>query len=144
MAKSKPKNYTYDYQEGIGHENFPPASPKKCFSKYRVRKQAEKRRFQMIAKTYTKTKKSCKITFKINPGPGIRSVSVVGDFNNWNPGSHPLAKRKNGEFSGTVTLSANQTYRFRYFVNGEYWENDDAADGYIPNCFGTDDSQIII
>ena len=37
-------------------------------------------------------------------------------------------------------LEAGKSYRFRYLLDGERWENDWDADAYKPNEFGTDDS----
>ncbi|MGW6862920.1 isoamylase early set domain-containing protein [Streptomyces sp. NPDC054901] len=57
------------------------------------------------------------------PGP----VSVVGDFNNWQPGIHTLAPRKDGNRAVTVALPAASTHSFRYLAAGDYWFNDDNA-----------------
>ncbi len=35
---------------------------------------------------------------------------------------------------------ADDAVRFRYLLDGERWENDWAADGYVPNPFGSEDS----
>jgi hypothetical protein len=51
-----------------------------------------------------------------------------------------MSPRKDGRFSTTISLEAGQTYRFRYLVDGERWENDWGADGYVPNTFGSEDS----
>ncbi|MFJ3838980.1 isoamylase early set domain-containing protein [Streptomyces sp. NPDC090054] len=58
------------------------------------------------------------------PGP----VSVVGDFNNWQPGIHTLAPRKDGNRAVTVALPATSTHSFRYLAAGDYWFNDDNAE----------------
>ncbi|WP_327364118.1 isoamylase early set domain-containing protein [Streptomyces sp. NBC_01296] len=60
------------------------------------------------------------------PGP----VSVVGDFNHWNPAAHPLESRGNGTRAATVTLPANSGHSFRYLAAGDYWFDDDSADGH--------------
>ena len=39
-----------------------------------------------------------------------------------------------------VVLGAGRTYRFRYLLDDERWENDWEADSYVPNEFGGDDS----
>jgi hypothetical protein len=53
-----------------------------------------------------------------------------------------MSHRKDGKISTTVSLQAGETYRFRYLVDGERWENDWGADGYMPNPFGAEDSLI--
>jgi 1,4-alpha-glucan branching enzyme len=54
-------------------------------------------------------------------------VSVVGDFNDWNPFAHPLRRRANGTRSAAVTVPAGATLRFRYLGEGGIWFNDETA-----------------
>ena len=49
-----------------------------------------------------------------------------------------------GSFSLTVSLKPGKAYRFCYLLDGEKWENDWAADEYIPNVFGTEDSIVTV
>ena len=42
----------------------------------------------------------------------------------------------------TVGLDAGRAYRFRYLLDGQRWDNDWAADVYLPNDFGGDDSVV--
>ncbi|MFD9408188.1 isoamylase early set domain-containing protein [Streptomyces sp. NPDC059989] len=58
------------------------------------------------------------------PGP----VSVVGDFNDWQPGTHELRPRKDGTRAVTVALPGKATHAFRYLAAGDYWFNDEGAD----------------
>ena len=94
----------------------------------------------MLRKTYTKTGRFCWVTFDLTPQIDAKVVSLCGEFNDWNPTSHLMKRRKGGRFSATISLKAGQLYRFRYLLDGRRWENDWAADGYVPNCFGTEDS----
>ncbi|MCJ0871950.1 isoamylase early set domain-containing protein [Streptomyces sp. AP-93] len=57
------------------------------------------------------------------PGP----VSVVGDFNDWQPGVHTLKTRKDGKRAITVALPSASVHSFRYLAAGDYWFNDDSA-----------------
>lgn len=57
------------------------------------------------------------------PGP----VSVVGDFNDWQPGVHTLEPRKDGKRAVTVALPSESTHSFRYLAAGDYWFNDESA-----------------
>ena len=97
-----------------------------------------------MKKNYTKTGKICRVTFSLPAESGAETVTLCGEFNDWNPESNPLKKRKDGSFSATVSLAAGQEYRFRYLVDGERWENDWAADKYLPNEFGSEDSVVIV
>ncbi|WP_030294880.1 isoamylase early set domain-containing protein [Streptomyces katrae] len=58
------------------------------------------------------------------PGP----VSVVGDFNDWQPGAHTLEPRKDGKRAVTVALPGGTTQSFRYLAAGDYWFNDESTD----------------
>lgn len=63
-------------------------------------------------------------------------VSVVGDFNAWDPHSHPMRKRSNGTRSVTVDLPKGACARFRYLdANGRFFDDPD-ADGIEPNGYG--------
>jgi hypothetical protein len=42
----------------------------------------------------------------------------------------------------TVDLDAGRAYRFRYLLDGQRWDNDWAADAYVRNDFGGDDSVV--
>ena len=83
----------------------------------------------MIKKTADKNNK-VKVTFSLPYSEGQAPVSVVGDFNQWDPASHKLAKRNNGTCSVSVVLEPGQRYRFRYYSEDGRWINDEAADGY--------------
>ena len=98
----------------------------------------------MLKKSYTKTKEKCRVTFKLPPDVNADAATLVGEFNDWDEGSHPMKKLKDGGFSTTLSLTAGQTYRFRYLLDDSRWENDWAPDGYLPNEFGTDDSIVTI
>ena len=55
---------------------------------------------------------------------------------------HRMQHRRDGRFSVTVTLEAGRHYRFKYLLDGSRWENDWAADAYVVNQFGTEDSLV--
>ncbi|MGC4852622.1 isoamylase early set domain-containing protein [Micromonospora sp. DT4] len=57
------------------------------------------------------------------PGP----VSVVGSFNDWEPGRHELVARRDGTRTVTVKLGPGE-YRFRYLASGGVWLDDESAD----------------
>ncbi|HEY7485518.1 MAG TPA: isoamylase early set domain-containing protein [Streptosporangiaceae bacterium] len=54
-------------------------------------------------------------------------VSVVGDFNNWEPGRHELVERRNGTWTVSVILEPG-IHRFRYLATGGRWFDDEHAD----------------
>jgi len=56
---------------------------------------------------------------------GIETISVVGDFNGWDPTSTPLRKQ-NGVWSTILALPPG-TYEYMFVVNGERWTTDPLA-----------------
>ena len=97
-----------------------------------------------MKKSYTKTGKSCRVTFSLPSDIGANSVALCGEFNDWDQDKHPLKRRKDGSFSTTISLQSGAEYRFRYLVDGERWENDWEADKYLHNTFGSEDSIIVV
>ena len=98
----------------------------------------------MIKKTYSKTGKHCRVTFKIAPGAEAQSAAICGDFNNWDQCSKLMRKTTTGAFFITCSLPAGQSYRFRYLIDGQHWQNDDMADGYVMNEHGSSDCIVTI
>ena len=84
------------------------------------------------------------MTFELPPAIEARTAAVVGDFNDWSPEATPMVKRKDGRFSVTLSLEADQAYRYRFVLNGEHWENDWQAEAYVRNEFGSEDSLITV
>jgi 1,4-alpha-glucan branching enzyme len=99
-----------------------------------------------LKKQYLKKNRVCKVTFSLpkEAAGAATTVNLVGDFNDWNKDAVPMKRLKNGTFTATVTLEPNKEYHFRYFVDGQRWENDWNADKYVPNRHGTDDSVIAV
>lgn len=98
----------------------------------------------MAKKTYGKAAKTCRVTFELPAQIAADSASVCGDFNGWSPTEHPMPRRKDGRFSVTITLPAQHSYRYRFLLDGERWENDWDAETYIANGFGGEDSLISV
>jgi hypothetical protein len=71
-----------------------------------------------------------KVTFALPYEEGQPGISLVGDFNDWNPSANRLVKRRNGTASVAVTLEKGKTYRFRYYRDDDVWLNDREADDY--------------
>ena len=83
-----------------------------------------------------------RVTFSIPCSIWADTIHLVGDFNNWNPTSHPLALNEEC-WSITLELEKNQEYRYRYLFNGTDWCNDSNADKYLPNPYGGEDSVVV-
>jgi 1,4-alpha-glucan branching enzyme len=94
-----------------------------------------------IKKQFLKSKPVCKVTFTV-PAEEANSVSVVGDFNEWNTEATELKKLKNGSFKGTVDLETANSYEFRYVIDGTY-VNDEQADAYAWNDFAAAENGVL-
>lgn len=99
-----------------------------------------------LKKQMLKSKPICKVTFRVSKemAAGADGVTVVGDFNNWDPIETPLKKLKTGEFSGVVELEQGKSYEFRYLVGGDNWYNEPDADRFAANTFGSENSVIAV
>jgi hypothetical protein len=91
----------------------------------------------MLKKDYSKTKKVCKVTFSL-PTTAVQDgaeVRVLGDFNSWTWQSGLVMKAGKTEYTASIELALGANYEFRYAINNERWENDWAADAYVPSPF---------
>ncbi len=93
---------------------------------------------EMLKKSYLKSG-ACRVTFSLPAEIGAHSACLCGTFNDWDKKSHPMKPLKNGSFSITLTLQPGE-YAFRYYLDGQRWENDWQADLYRTNPFGSEDS----
>jgi 1,4-alpha-glucan branching enzyme len=85
-----------------------------------------------------------KVTFSLPTTLWAESVALVGDFNQWNPTSHPLHQsRSSGEWEIVLLLPSGKAFQFRYLINGTDWHNDWHADRYEPNVYGSDNSVVL-
>ncbi|MGW4162119.1 isoamylase early set domain-containing protein [Streptomyces sp. NPDC004788] len=75
-----------------------------------------------------KVKGRTQVTFVLPDHTPEGPVSVVGDFNHWNPHAHPLAPRGDGTRAATVTLPAHTSHAFRYLAADDHWFDEEAAD----------------
>ena len=83
--------------------------------------------------TRARTAHGVKLTFSLDLD---RPVSVVGDFNGWDPDAHPLKPRTNGRRSAAVTLPSGSRHAFRYLADGGHFFDDPEADGFEDNGYG--------
>jgi hypothetical protein len=75
-----------------------------------------------------------RVTFALPVDEPGGAVSVVGDFNHWDPFAHPLRPRSNRTRSTSVTVKAGSTLHFRYLAEGGVWFDDET----IPAQNGRD------
>ncbi len=83
------------------------------------------------------------VTFEMPGEIEAQGLSVVGDFNEWNPAKDEMKRRKDGVWARRTRLDPG-TYRFRYVSDQGAWYNDPAADGYEPSGLGEDNCLLIL
>jgi len=84
---------------------------------------------------------SSKVTFILPDDVG--PVSVVGDFNGWDPSTHPLKRRSNATRSVAVDLLPGR-YAFRYLADRNGFFDEPDADAVEDNGFGDTHSLLIV
>ena len=97
-----------------------------------------------VSKSFTKGKKDqpdskqCRVTFKFDTKQASEmnaaQVRVAGSFNDWGKDAAneiPMKMLKDGSFSATKTLKANQDYEFKYVVT-----NTDGAEIWVEDRSG--------
>jgi len=68
-----------------------------------------------------------RVTFCLPGDQPTGTVSVVGCFNEWQPGQHELVPRRDGTRTVSVKLGPGR-YCFRYLATGDVWLDDEQAD----------------
>ena len=99
-----------------------------------------------LKKVFSKTATKAKVTFTL-PSKAVnggKDVTVVGEWDGWNvEKAIPMKKFKN-EYRAVVELNTGRNWEFRYLIDNSTWENDWAADGYVANPFGFENSVVTL
>ncbi|MFH0998498.1 MAG: isoamylase early set domain-containing protein [Pseudomonadota bacterium] len=69
-----------------------------------------------------------------------KKVSLVGEFNNWNPDADPMQSDDNETWTKTKMLSPGNI-EYKFWVDGE-WMQGPVNLRTCPNCFGTQNSVV--
>ena len=75
-----------------------------------------------------------KVTFKVR-APGARKVHLAGEFNDWNPDTHPMEKDEEGFWKIGLRLAPGK-YEYKLRVDGRWWEDIEGGH-FVPSPFGT-------
>lgn len=94
---------------------------------------------RMVSKRFFKTRDEVEVTFEVTAA-GIRSAALVTDRHGWQPQPMTRTARGRGAFGIKVRFDKDEPVQFRYLLDGDRWENDEAADAYWPNALGSDNS----
>ena len=71
-----------------------------------------------------------------------KKVTLMGDFNSWEPDAHPMKAHETGEWKKHLFLSPGR-YEYKFVVDGQWWE-DPAGEQKCPNRFGTCNSVVTV
>lgn len=82
------------------------------------------------------------IRFVLN-APGATSVSLSGDFNDWDLLATPMVRGESGEWETTVRLVPGR-YKYTFVVDGDRWVRDPAAPPALFDDFGGAGSTITV
>lgn len=92
----------------------------------------------MIKKVNKRNSDRVKVTFILpNDHSCGDDVSVVGDFNDWQPGEHQFVRRSNQTYSTSVMLPQSERFAFRYYSEDNGWHNEEEADDFLPSGLGS-------
>jgi len=85
-----------------------------------------------------------KVTFTLPADVQADSVALCGEFNEWSGEKMKRERDGDGSWLTTVALEPGRSYRYRYLLDGQRWENAWQADAYVPNPYGSDDSVVVV
>ena len=85
-----------------------------------------------------------RVVFELPADVDAREAYICGDFNDWDREATRLTRHRDGRFSVTVPLESGRSYRYRFLLDGQRWENDWSAEAYAPNEYGGEDSLITV
>ena len=71
------------------------------------------------------------------------SVSLVGDFNDWDPNAAPLRKGEGGVWSVVLPVREGR-FAYSFLVNGREWQADPAAPRVVGEDFGRPSSVLYV
>ena len=84
-------------------------------------------------------KKSAKVVFSLGTGEADHQVSVVGDFNAWDPLATPMRRRRDGTQRAKVKVRVGRVYEFKYLTDDGTWFCDPDAESEV-NSDGIENS----
>lgn len=101
------------------------------------------RNVSMIKKQFVKSRGVTKLTFELPADLEADAVSLLADFNDWNP--VPFSQLKSGKWKLVQEVEPGRGYEFRYKVihgDHEHYFNDPDADGVNANDQGTENAVV--
>ncbi len=92
----------------------------------------------MLTKTYAGTGRICRVTFQLPAEVQARTVTLCGDFNEWDPRCDYMEPVAGGGFRLSLLLLPGRKYQYRYLLDDQRWYIDAKAEGITPGHGGED------
>ena len=96
----------------------------------------------LVAHPWSRSGESSDLLQFVLVAPQAASVSLVGDFNDWDPARSPMQTAQ-GVWATAVRLAPGR-YRYAFLVNGVEWRADPAAPSAKDDEFGTPSSVVTV
>jgi serine protease AprX len=77
-------------------------------------------------------------------GDAARSVSLAGDFNDWKPTETPFTKGADGIWRAAISCLKPGRYRYKFFVDDEFWTEDPSHALKEPDGLGGFNSVLLV
>ncbi|CAN5814622.1 isoamylase early set domain-containing protein [soil metagenome] len=90
----------------------------------------------MIEKRAAATPGMIEVTFVLAHDGADEPIALVGDFNEWDPGSTRLERNGDGRLAVHLEMPTGRRFEFRYRDGRGRYFNDEAADDYADNTLG--------
>jgi 1,4-alpha-glucan branching enzyme len=84
------------------------------------------------------------VTFRLPAAADAKVAWVAGEWNDWSHLADQMEMTIDGVLECRVLLEPGHSYRFRYYLGADRWENDWDADSYVDNEFGGADSVVTL
>lgn len=99
---------------------------------------------QLAAADARRLEEAPRVTQFVVDLPGAEQVSLVGDFNGWDPTATPLVRHPaSGRWTVAVPLTPGR-HRYAYMVNDSVWTLDPTAPRAVDPDFGSPSSVIVV
>lgn len=95
----------------------------------------------MTKKAPQEETKNRRVNFSLK-APSVKEVILVGDFNNWDTGSHSMEKDENGVWKVSMRIPPGK-YEYKLLVDGR-WRLDSGNTQTVINGFGTKNNVLTI
>jgi len=71
----------------------------------------------------------------------VKHITLVGDFNDWDPAARRMVKTRDGSFRAKLELAPGE-YQYKFVVDGQ-WLHDPEAATHVANEHGTLNNSVV-